>query len=97
MAIIVSLLYLFLIYGQSVAIGMSGSNSIMGSIKQEPILGLSFLILLFGLFATTMWYSKSRKKEDYKIWFYLSTGPILFGLLTMIILYWPIFLRGLHF
>ncbi|MBI2627302.1 hypothetical protein HYW72_00020 [Candidatus Nomurabacteria bacterium] len=95
MTIIISLVYLLLLFGVSLAVGLSGSSSIIESIMQEPLLGLDILILLFGLFSTIMWHRKSKKQKDYKIWFYLSVGSILLFLLIYILPNWQIFLRGL--
>jgi hypothetical protein len=77
------------------------SRSIIQIYKDDPSFLLNDLILLFGLFATFMWYKKFKNKENYKMWFYFSTGGILFLFLVGIIqnpnFNWQIFLKNVHF
>lgn len=85
MAIILFIIYLLPLYFMyAAAIGLSGPSRIVETIMQEPVFDFLLLILLFGLFSTTMWYRKSKKQENYKIWIYLSVGPILLWLLIQI-------------
>ncbi len=77
------------------------SRSMIQIYKDVPSFLLTDITLLFGIFATLMWYKKSKKKENYKMWFYFSMGGILFWLLIGILqnpnFNWQIFLRNVHF
>ncbi|MFA6077266.1 MAG: hypothetical protein WC735_04305 [Candidatus Paceibacterota bacterium] len=95
MTIIISLVYLLSFAGIFMAVGLSGSSSVVESIIQEPMLGLVLVFLLFGFFATIMWHRKSQRQENYKIWFYFSVGVILLLLLVPMAMNWQVFLRGL--
>jgi hypothetical protein len=96
MATIIFLIHIFLFFIISLTGGMSGMST-MKYITERPIVALYIVILLLGIFSTAVWGWKSARKENYKIWFYISIGSILLFLLIQIVPNWQVFLRGLHF
>lgn len=73
MRYIIFVIQLVLIYIMSLYFGMAG-NSIF--------IKIWFALMIFGLISTGMWDWKLRKKQNYKIWSYISIILTLLYILT---------------